>query len=421
MTPSCLACGHGQLVERLDLGPRHLATFPITPDALPGKYPLQLLECERCRVVQLGSFAPLDELYSEYWYRSGVNEAMIAELHHVAGETRRHLGRELRPTEWLLDIAANDGTLLKAWPRDTQSCAVEPSPTFAKDLVDVADLVVQECFPTPTLAPLRSKCAAISACAVFYASRDPKAFVQQIADLLAPDGVCVIQMQDLLQQLQQGAWDNICHEHVAYYSLHTLADLLGPDLYVYDLEVRPINGGSLRFWIDKGRREVTDRCKAWWAKEEGFVQDRMDTLWAHFRLRQEQSVAAVREVLQEATHRGATVHQYGASTKAATFTQVAGLGPDLLPLCWERSPAKVGRFTVSGAAIVDEPGGRAIAPDFLLSTIWQFKDSTVVREQDYLAAGGKLLFGLPRLNWIQHGATVARYQDARATQTVRRK
>ena len=407
MAQTCFACGGDAIIERLDLGLRYLSGFPVRIDDRPPKFPLALVECAHCRVVQLTAAAPPDLLYAEYFYRTSTNELMVAEMADLTQRMRQELGRPVAHREWVLDIAANDGCYLRQWPKAVRRCAVEPSPTFTAELMGCADLVVAQCFPTPDLDPLKGQVACLSACAVLYASRNPRGFVEQIARLLSPDGVCAIQMQDLLQMLQAGAWDNVCMEHVAHYSLGTLEGLLdGTGLRVYDVEVRAINGGSLRFWIDRGFRSRTDRYLQWQAREAVFAYDNWDACWAHFRLRQEQSVEAIREVLEEAKYRHATVHLYGASTKSNTFVQVADLGPDLLPLAWERSPAKVGRFNIHGTPIVDEETGRALAPDFLLSGIWQFKDSTIAREAEYLRAGGKLLFGLPRLNWVQHAQPV---------------
>jgi hypothetical protein len=397
---TCRDCG-SPLDTVLNLGTRYVSSFPRPGDPPLPAVPLHLTQCVKptCGLVQLADTTDPDLLYGgDYWYRSGVNETMVAELRSIVEQASRYT--PVKRGSVVLDLGANDGTLLDHYPSGCHRIGVEPSATFDRPSM-TADEWRTAFFPDADLIDeFRGRVRVITSIACLYDLDDPHAFVQGVADLLAPDGIWIVQFQDLAQMLAATAFDNLCHEHLFYPSLHAIEHLIAPHgLEVVHAERRSINGGSLRLIIKKGGSQtistsVNDcrKAEADWLGWEAL---------AKFSWRVNQAAAQVRGAVDAARAAGLTVDLYGASTKGNTLLQVAALGPDRIRQAWERSPAKVGRTTVTGIPIVSEEAGRADPPASLLCNIWQFREAVLQREAAYLAAGGAMIFPLPEVDVVQ--------------------
>lgn len=420
----CRVCHVAPPLEPLfSLGP--LAVSDFTAHAAPSafdrpKIPLALMRCPDCTLVQLRETTPAAWLYSTYWYRSGVNELMRAELAHVVRQALQWC--PVTPEDTVLDIGANDGTLLAAYAtqlgdRHPRRIAFEPAANLRPTLDEHAEHVYGEAFPSSSSKEWsfhRSRWPRfkiITSIAMFYAVDDPNAFVHAVALHLAPRGVWIIQFQDLLGMLETGALDNICHEHLEYYSLYSLQQTLAHNaLVVQDVEHRAINGGSLRVYVqhrdqteaqtDAQRRRVLEQLgredRAGLHGGHGVPATFQSFAWRINEMRK-QLVAAVDQVRRQ----GGTVDLYGASTKANTLLQWCGLDRRLIRRAIDRTPDKWGRYTVgTHIPIVSEEAGRADPATAWLVGIWQFRAGVLGREAAYLAQGGTLIFPLPQVEIV---------------------
>jgi NDP-4-keto-2,6-dideoxyhexose 3-C-methyltransferase len=393
----------------LDLGTLYLSDFPHAPTTRPHPpVPLTLARCDGpCGLVQLTHTTPQEWLYAHYWYRSGVNESMVAELRDVVREALKRV--ELPKHAVVIDIGANDGTLLQQYGSLTKTPLITVAYEPALNLYPVCRPHAKVLFPTyfggvapgehPRLTD-KAKAKIVTAIAMFYDLDDPHAFLQHVVDILARDGVLVIQQAYLPAMLANVAYDNICHEHLGYYDLHAMEVLLARHgLEVFDVERRAVNGGSFRTYVGfVGQRPISPRVAELRLSETARLEDAYDTFAS--------LVAVSRIHLQEAlaSHldAGGTIDLYGASTKGNTLLQYCGIDHTVVRQAWERSPEKVGRYVgVSGIPIVSEEAGRADPPSALLSTIWQFRTGIVAREQAYLDQGGVLIFPLPTLEVVR--------------------
>ena len=393
------------LTTVVDLGEICVSAFPAQPLPDPLRAPLRLGRCPTCTLVQLFETVDPALLYGgQYWYQSGVNEMMVEELRSVVLMAMARVA--ILADDRVLDIGANDGTLLSKYPECVHRVAVEPSPTFADALRLRASEVHERFFPPPQLnrlSPHGETYAAITSIAAFYNVEDPNAYVHAIKQLLAPDGIWIVQLQDLLGMLEQAAFDNICHEHVEYYTLYSLQQLLRINaLTVWDVERRAINGGSLRLYIGHAEHEpswarthhVLDQLKREDARD--LMNSRyVPPLFQRFEDQIGERRSMCRAVLQRAKARG-PIDGYGASTKGNTLFQVFGIDHTDIRQIAERSPTKVGRVTVkSHIPIVSEEDWRKDPAPLTLCSIWQFRRGVIQREAKYLADGGSFAFPLP--------------------------
>lgn len=392
----------------LSLGTLCVSGF-VTEGDEPVSAPLDLVLCDRaaggCGLLQLKHTVPPDSLYRHYWYRSVTNESMRLELAEIARRAEQAVG--LTAGDLVLDIGCNDGTLLRSYRTPgLRLGGFEPAENLVFFARQGCDVVVNEFFGWAAFERAfgAERPRVVTSIAMFYDLDDPGAFVADVARCLAPNGVWINQMAYLPLMLERNAFDNICHEHLTYFSLGTLLTLYERHgLEIFDVELNEVNGGSFRVFarhrgssvgggefgqariagllhfedrLDLGRRPVYDR----------FVRRILDT--------KERLVALV----QAEVKNGKRVYGYGASTKGNTLLQFFGLDHRLITAIADRNPEKWGKRTVgTSIPIVSEEQARKDRPDYFLVLPWHFLPGFQEREREYLASGGRFLVPLPEL------------------------
>jgi NDP-4-keto-2,6-dideoxyhexose 3-C-methyltransferase len=386
---SCIACGTGDLDEILGLGDLCLADFR-DDDVVPPRFPLNLVRCLKCNLVQLAERPPSDLLYTErYGYKSGVNTSIRADLAEIVWGTSRLV--DLQHGDAVLDIACNDGTLLSNYPTYLRRVGCDPVRKFAAEAIRHADCVL-ETFFNPTYWAERYK--AITSISVFYAVPDPNEFVAGIKKILHKDGVWCCQQNYLGSMLANTAYCNIVHEHVAYYSLTTMQRLLNKHgLIAFRVEENGVNGGSFRTYIGhQGRFPQDSSIGAMLAREHDHALHH-HAPYKRFADRVRTEAKRLRDVVEA---KKGDVFLYGASTRANTFMQYSHLDRHLVPAAVERNPEKVGKKLSSlQIPIISEEEARERRPGYLLVGPWFFFDEFRQREQAFLGGGGAFILPLP--------------------------
>lgn len=385
-----------------------ISGFPFPGDSL-ARAPLTLVRCDDCTLVQLGHTVDRAHLYADrYWYRSGVNPTMVAALRDVVRDAMGHT--DLLPGDHVLDIGSNDGTLLRQYPEWATRIGFDPATNLFDEASAGGNIILCDYYPPAYACAFRAKI--ITSIAMFYDIDNPNAFVASVRRHLHPDGLWIVQLQDLDAMLAHDAFDNICHEHLCYYSIGSFARLVARhDLTIDAVRAVDINGGSLRLVV---RHRSADEPAGPWDDEERSGRSRaLADLAARLpTLRRE-----TRGLLTTLKAAGARVYGYAASTKCNTLLQYYGIGPDLITAFAERSPQKWGRTTATGIPIVSEDEMRAARPDYLFVGAWQFLEAFRARERDLLATGTKMIVPLPELRvWGQtgEGALTGRTGDRHA-------
>jgi NDP-4-keto-2,6-dideoxyhexose 3-C-methyltransferase len=410
---TCRVCPNDvTLTPVLNLGSICISTFLAADAPDSERATLALGVCPSCSLVQLFDTVPFDTLFRHYWYRSGINETMVKELRAVVlAATQR---APVSANDTVIDIGANDGTLLSAYRFFYQGykpkrVAFEPARNLFRDLQEHCEEAYCDPFPPsaghwPHLEPAK----VITAIAMAYDLEDPNAFIHAVKMSLHDDGVFVVQFQDLAGMLTSRAFDNICHEHLEYYTLHSFSELCKHnDLIVWDVEATPINGGSLRLfighkkpvppWAVEGRPGLRVLHQIEREAKAGLL-DPLDIElgFRKFARALDENRAQLDATFDQARDRGHAIDGYGASTKGNTLLQYFGLDHTAVRCIAERSPAKVGLVTpgtripiTTEAVWRDDPAPLTLVP------IWQFKDAILERERAYLERGGRFLFPLP--------------------------
>jgi hypothetical protein len=402
-----------ELIDLFSLGNLCVSDFIINES--PGKYPLSLTIGKDSGLVQLSNSVNPDTMYTKYWYRSGTNQTMTNELQSIA-ESITHLAR-LQHGDILVDIGCNDGTLLKFIDASITRVGFDPSKNGYKEVAqNYANFIIDDYFSKSNYNNIFNKKAkAITSIAMFYDLDDPNAFVSDVYDILDDNGLWVIQMSYTPLMLKQLAFDNICHEHIEYYTLQSIEYLLDRhDLKVVDCQLNDINGGSFRLYVKKKDavknfstqpyRDICDyRTESIRQMEKSLRLGANDGLeiYHDFYKKIVQLKDDVCSFIREERSKHKTIVGYGASTKGNTLLQYFGLDNSLISAIAERSPSKYGLKTVAtNIPIIPEDEMRKMKPDYLLVLPWHFIEEFTKREKDYLNDGGKFIVPCPEFKII---------------------
>lgn len=413
-TQKCRVCGSKNLSSLISLGSLYISNFMDNEDGDSqteevGRQPLELVICDPdaggCGLVQTKHTCSPELLYRNYWYRSGINRSMTESLSDIAQKTEEIV--KPKSGDHVIDIGSNDATLLRFYKTENLNLVgFEPATNliaYAKKNCPTGTYI-NEFFNFKSWQEKYAgkKAKIITAIAMFYDLEDPNEFVSDVTKCLDEDGVFVIQMSYLPLMLEQNAFDNICHEHLEYYSLASLNNLLKRhELEVFDAELNDVNGGSFRVYVQyKGHRPISDNVRKLEEKEEKLnlssKKTYEDFVSRVFALKKE-----LRDFIEEETKAGKKVYVYGASTKGNTLLQFYDLNKDLIKAAADRNPEKWGRKTVGTLIpIISEEQARKEKPDYFLVLPWHFLKEFVQREKDYLEAGGKFIVPLPEFKII---------------------
>lgn len=403
----CRVCHSSTLLSILDLGELAVSDF-VKETGTVARYPLKLVLCDPrngCGLLQLGNLS-VDEdlLYRQYWYRSGINQSMKRALKDVALDCQRKIA--LKAGDVIVDIGANDGTLLSFFPQSLTRVGVEPALNIQADLQAYTTINVPEYFTKKAYSKYVGKQLArlITSLAMFYDLDDPLGFCADLKSCLAPDGIWVNQMTYLGTMLEKNDYPNICHEHVTYYSLTTFLELLKRSgLQLLDVTQNEVNGGSIRTTVTHVESPLQPSAAAnaricALLEKEAQSQLGKITPYRQFAARVRRSRREIRALIAKYQRSGKTVAVYGASTKGNTLLQYCGLTASQILAAYDRNPEKEGLKTVASAIpILLDIHMRKDKPDILLVLPWHFREEFLKRERAFLQSGGVMVFPLPTL------------------------
>jgi hypothetical protein len=408
----CRICGNSSLTPVLNLGLQQLSgRFPSKEEPDPPAAPLELVLCagaresSACGLLQLRHSVRPDELYLQtYGYRSGINGTMSSHLRDVVASVESM--SILRGNDVILDIGSNDGTLLKAYQTSgIEKVGMDPTGAQFAQYYPPDIRLIRDFFSAKTyLSEVGRTAKVITSIAMFYDLESPMSFVQDIAQILATDGIWVFEQSYMPTMLRMNSFDTICHEHLEYYSLRQIDWLLQKcGLRMVDLDFNEINGGSFRISAchkDSGMRSRDDRLAAAFAEEKA-VGLNTEQPFRKFRERVFNLRSDLRNLITAERKKGKSVYAYGASTKGNVLLQFCGLDHTLITAAADRNQHKWGcRTPGTNIPIVSEEEARKAKPDFFLVLPWHFREEFIDREMAYLRDGGRFIFPLPNIEIV---------------------
>lgn len=393
----CRACESKNLTDFLNLGEQYLSDFRHD-GSKPPKYQLLATLCQDCKLVQLRHTTPQHEMYHDrYGFKSGISDSIKRDLDEIVTHAFQYKND---PKSWL-DIASNDGTLLSFVPKDVFRIGVDPVTFLCEEAQQHADAIVNEYFTADVVKSFKPF-DVVTSVSCFYDMPDPSKFVKDVVSVMSEKSVWIIQQNYLLTTMELKAVDNFCHEHLEYYTLLSLENLLGRfGLEINEVLLSAVNGGSIRTVVShKGMFPIDPSVGKQRLLEK---KARMGTIEPYLEFAEQISdqLDKLNDLVTDLKIEGNTICILAASTRGATIWQSAQIDEFLIDYAVERNPAKVGAiFSAIGVPIISEGEFRKRRPDYAIIGPWFFRDEIIDREAEYLKAGGHLIVPLPEVEII---------------------
>ena len=403
----CRHCASALRLPFLDLGSAPPSNAYLGEAALHGPetwYPLRLLVCETCWLVQTEDHAGREQLFADdYAYFSSFSTSWLAHARAYVQAMQARLG--LGAASCVVEVAANDGYLLQYVQQAGVPCyGIEPTASTAAAARARGIEIVERFFGVA----LARELAAQGRQADLMAANNVLAHVPDINDftagfalLLKAQGVATFEFPHLLRMVQECQFDTAYHEHYSYLSLTAVQRIFAANgLQVFDVEELPTHGGSLRVYAqrsDSGRQPVAPAVAALLAREQAAGMT-TPGFYAGFQGEAVRSKHGLLEFLLQAKREGLKVAAYGAAAKGNTLLNFAGVRPDLLPYVVDLNPAKQGKYLPgSRIPIVDEAHLRQDRPDRVLILPWNLRMEITTQLVYIREWGGQLVTAVPRL------------------------
>lgn len=387
---SCRACGSSKIEKFLDLGDQPLANAflkNIQDQFGEKKYPLELAFCHTCSLVQLTYTANPKELFSNYVWVTGTSSTTKKYASRFCKEVLDFTG-PLQSNDLVLEVASNDGTFLKEFmQKGCRVLGVDP----AENIVAMANRegVPTECVffgkeVAQTIVSKQGQAQIVYARNVLPHVADLHDFLAGVEIALASDGLLVLEVhyaKDILDGLQ---YDSIYHEHLCYFSVKSLKNLLSQfDFQIAKIFASPISGGSIVVFAEKLPGRISSSVAVYEKGEEaGRVNDL--TGWKDFAARTEIHREMLLSLLEEEAKKKKKIVGYGASARSSTLLNFCGIDSHYLSVIADQNRLKRKHYTPGTHIKIlppDEIFGKS--PDTILILAWNFFDEiqTGLREK----------------------------------------
>lgn len=390
-----------------DLGSAPPSNSYLNQDSLQGPetwYPLHVLICDQCWLVQTADFAKRDEFFSaDYAYFSSFSDSW---LKHAKDYVEKMVARfSLGTSSHIVEVASNDGYLLQyAKALDIPCLGIEPTASTAQASRNLGIETIEEFFGVALAKDLVAKGRAADLTAannVLAHVPDINDFVAGFATLLKPSGVATFEFPHLMKLVAENQFDTIYHEHYSYLSLTAVNRIFAQNgLTIFDVEEVSTHGGSLRVFAC--RSDVSSHGI------EGSVAEMLQretnagvNSLPYYKALQGQADRVAADLLHfliEAKRNGKSIGAYGAAAKGNTLLNFAGVRQNLLPWVVDRNPAKQGKFLPgSRIPIVSEDILRAERPDYVLILPWNLSEEVTSQLAYIREWGGQFVCAIPEL------------------------
>lgn len=376
----------------LDLGASPPSNAYLTEAQLNGTetyYPLRLLVCKNCWLVQTQDFADREKLFNDdYAYFSSVSESWVKHAEKYVHDMTARFG--LNSSSLVIEIAANDGYLLQHLKKNGIPClGIEPTKSTADAARSKGIEIIQDYFGRElgeTLANSGRSADLVLANNVLAHVPDINDFVSGVCRILKPDGIATFEFPHLLQMILKSEFDTVYHEHYSYLSFLSVSKIFENNgLHVFDVEELPTHGGSLRLFAqikDSGKHPESGSVNIILQKEISYGMNTMD-FYKRLQPEAERIKFELLDFLVGAKKQGKTVAGYGAAAKGNTLLNFAGVKSDLLPFICDAAPSKQGKFMPGSRIPIYAPDYlREEKPNYIIILPWNIKDE-IIRQLSY--------------------------------------
>ena len=395
----CRICNSKSLRNLFSLGKmKFTGKFPKKNQRIPSG-DVHLVICNKCSLVQLKDNFNLNYLYNkDYGYRTGINSTMRRHVKSVVNKISKKA--KLKSRDYVLDIASNDATLLSYYKKSINTFGIDPLVNKYKGDYKNINYKVSDFFSYKNICKVNKniKFKAITALSVFYDIKNPKNFLNDIKKVLHWDGIFNLEFADLKLILKNNMFDTICHEHLEYYSVTVINNLLNNvGLRIFDHYYNDTNGGSSSYYIcHDNAKYKTSKKIAKILKDEKRIKIHSPKTYKKFKERIDKIKKNLIDLLRKLKNQKKKIHGYGASTKGNVLLQYFDINNNFLDCISDRNPKKDNCYTPgTNIKILTEVKSRSLKPDYYLVLPWHFKKEILKREKNIRRKGTRFIFPLP--------------------------
>jgi len=364
-------------------------------------FPLRVLVCTVCWLVQTEDFTRAEELFKEdYAYFSSVSLSWLA---HASAYVKMIIARlGLNEASLVMEIAANDGYLLRNFVAAGIPClGIEPTESTAVAAEKLGIRMLREFFGARLgnrLATQGERADLIIGNNVYAHVPDINDFSAGLKAALKPGGVITLEFPHVMRLIEQAQFDTIYHEHFSYLSLHSVRNIFSSvGLRVWDVEELRTHGGSLRIYgchADDGRGDTPELARLLAEETSRGLTDR--ATYQNFQVRADKVKNDLVRFLIDKKRDKKSVAAYGAAAKGNTLLNYAGVKPDLLPYVCDAAPSKQGKYLPGTRIPIFPPATlRERRPDYIIILPWNIADEVIAQHGYAYNWGARFVVAVP--------------------------
>src|ERR1700754_217899 len=402
---TCRSCGCTELQKILSLGRTPLANALLTAQQLDEPeetYPLELVFCPRCSLVQITETVPPEKLFREYIYLSSFSDTMLrhAEALSTSLIGSKHLGAQ----SLVIEVASNDGYLLQYYKRaGVPVLGIEPATNIARIADQSGVRTICDFFSEDLAVRLAGegyKADVIHAHNVLAHVPALNGFVRGLRNLLKPNGVIVVEVPYVKDMIDHCEFDTVYHEHLSYFSLTALNHLFTRNgLTIQNVARLSIHGGTLCIYAGHEKNQDESVVQLLREEEESGLGEL--NFYSNFGAKVERLRDELVTLLRDLKSCHKRIAVYGASAKGTTLLNFCGLGRETLDYVVDRSSVKQGLYTPGTHLKIHAPEKLLEdMPDYVLLLTWNFADEILEQQTEYRKRGGRFIVPVPQVRVV---------------------
>ena len=402
---NCRSCGSNQTTKFLSLRKQPPANSFLKPTEIhkEHRYPLDIIFCSNCTLVQLSdeSYIDRDDLFLHYSYASSIAGGLRTHFEKLANI----IAKDIPVNGLVVDMGSNDGVLLKPLKDlGIQAVGIEPASNLAEKANALGLETIGDYLNDKSIKIIISKyghAEVVTAANVFAHLEDVHDFIEKVKLLLNEHGVFIIEVQYFADMIKEMTFDNIYHEHVLYYSLQSISVLLRKHkMNIFRVEQISTHGGSLRVHASKDTRDIEDNVSEIKELEKDMKLGQLQT-YLSFANQLKARIHEIRDLLLNLKDQNKFVIGYGAPAKSSTMINSIGLDNSLIQYIVEDSPLKQGLLTPgSHIPIVSPDKIHDKLPDYIVIFAWNYAPEIIKKLEKYKNKGVRFIIPMPTVTTI---------------------